>query len=249
MKYKGKDITWVWLDLDDTLIDFTINSRAALRKTFEAAGLERWFDNAESWTRCYEKYNYPLWDELARGEISTEYLRMERFRRPLAEGGADDATARAESVKLDKVYLDLLAQETALVDGATDLLKSLRKAGVKIGILSNGFADVQYRKITNAGLADLIDLTVLSDDIGVPKPDIRLYEHSMEKSGDMNADHNLMIGDNPETDISGALNAGWSAILLQPQHEDKKRKTIPEGADSAETLKEVAGMLGIADSH
>lgn len=246
MKYKGKDITWVWLDLDDTLIDFTVNSRAALRKTFEAAGLDRWFDNAESWTECYEKYNYPLWDQLARGEISTEYLRMERFRRPLAEGGADDSTARSESEKLDTLYLDLLAQETALVDGATDFLKALRRAGVKTGILSNGFADVQHRKIANAGLAGLIDMTVLSDDIGVPKPDIRLYEHAMEVSGDSEACHHLMIGDNPETDIRGALNAGWSAILLQPQHKDKKRKTVPDGAESADTLMEAAGMLGIA---
>lgn len=245
MRYNGNDIKWVWLDLDDTLIDFTTNSKAALRRTYEAAGLSEWFKDSDEWINCYEGHNYPLWDQLAKGEITTEYLRMERFRRPLADAGADDTTARELSRRLDPLYLDMLADERNLVDGAIEILQSLRAAEVSTGILSNGFADVQHRKIKRAGLNKLIDLTVLSDDIGIQKPDRRLYIHAMERSGDCNPLHHLMIGDNPDTDICGAINAGWSAILLQPQHQDKKRKEVPEGATSADTLMNAKKMLNI----
>ncbi len=244
MRYNGNDITWVWLDLDDTLIDFHTNSRKALANTYHLAGLERWFESPEQWTERYEHFNYPLWDRLAKGEITTPYLRMERFRLPLVEAGMEDSAARELSLKLDPLYLDCLANEKATVKGAFELLEKLRATGVHTGILSNGFADVQHRKIRRAGIDSYIDETVLSDDIGIQKPDIRLYRHAMERSGDMCETHHLMIGDNPSTDISGALNAGWSAILLQPQHPGSARKKVPEGAASADNLEEVAEMLG-----
>lgn len=59
-----------------------------------------------------------------------------------------------------------------------------------------------------------IDIVVLSDDIGVNKPDVRLYRHAMERTGISDPEAHLMIGDNPSTDIAGALAAGWHAMLL-----------------------------------
>ncbi|MBO4945152.1 MAG: YjjG family noncanonical pyrimidine nucleotidase [Muribaculaceae bacterium] len=245
MKYNLSDISWVWFDLDDTLIDFQLNSKAALNRTYIEAGLSRWFSSAEQWIECYESHNYPLWDQLSRGEITTEYLRMERFRRPLADAGADDTEARRISSMLDPMYLDFLAQEKTLLPGAAEILCALRARGMRIGILSNGFADVQHRKIRRAGIDGLIDLTVLSDDIGVQKPDLRLYRHAMERSGESDSSRHLMIGDNPSTDIAGAIAAGWGAILLQPQHAWQHPRPVPEGATSAATLAEAAGMLGM----
>lgn len=245
MRYNGKDIQWVWFDLDDTLIDFTRNSKAALARLYEQARLGRWFADAEAWTACYEGHNHPLWDSLARGEISTAFLRMERFRRPLAEAGCADAEARRLSVELDPLYLDLLAQERGLVAGAKEILGAVRAAGMRTGILSNGFKDVQHRKIERAGLRDLVDLTVLSDDIDVQKPDRRLFVHAMERAGITDASAHLMIGDNPDTDIAGALGAGWQAILLQPQHPGKGPKAVPAGAASADTLAAARSILGI----
>ena len=67
----------------------------------------------------------------------------------------------------------------------------------------------------------------------------------MERAACTDASAHLMIGDNPDTDIAGALRAGWQGILLQPQHCDKARKTPPEGAASADTLAEAASLLGI----
>lgn len=245
MKYNGKNIQWVWFDLDDTLIDFTSNSKAALAKLYVEARLDRWFADAAIWTERYEGHNHPLWDSLARGEITTAFLRMERFRRPLADAGCSDVEARRLSTDLDPLYLDLLAQERGLVPGAKEILRKVREAGVHTGILSNGFKDVQHRKIEHAGLSELIDLTVLSDDIDVQKPDTRLYIHAMERAGITDHSAHLMIGDNPDTDIAGALRAGWQAILLQPQHPDKSPKPVPAGAASAATLSDATEMLGM----
>lgn len=216
MKYNGCDITWVWVDLDDTLIDFKTNSRTALTRLYHARNLDRWFDLPEKWIEVYELHNKELWSEYAAGSIACDYLRMERFRRPLTDAGVADEEARILSRSFDMEYLDYLAAEKVLMPGALKLLAFLRGSGVKIGVLSNGFADVQYRKIRSAGLEAYIDLTVLSDDIGINKPDRRLFEYAMQRAGDTDPAHHLMIGDNPSTDIQGALGAGWQAILYAP---------------------------------
>lgn len=141
---------------------------------------------------------------------------MERFRLPLVEAGESHDIATRVSEHLDKVYLDLLAQEKQLVPGAKELLGRISAAGLVVGVLSNGFVEVQHRKIASAGLTDLIDIIVLSDDIGVNKPDVRLYQHAMKMSGVTDSSRHIMIGDNPDTDIAGALAAGWKAIHFCP---------------------------------
>ncbi len=214
IKYQGHDITTVWVDLDDTLIDFFSNSRAALRKLYSAEGLDKLWATADAWIDCYERYNTALWIDYNMARISRPYLRMERFRQPLVEAGADDTRAREMSERFDGLYLDLLAKEKNLIPGAKELLRTIRSRGAKVGILSNGFKEVQHRKIDSAGLADLIDIVVLSDDIDVTKPDIRLYNYAMKRSGYADPANHMMIGDNPTTDIAGAIATGWSAISL-----------------------------------
>ena len=87
--------------------------------------------------------------------------------------------ASALTHDLDRIYLDRLAEESTLVDGALALLERLRKFRLNVGVLSNGFADVQHRKIASAGIAHLIDITVLSDDSGINKPDTGRFSIGM----------------------------------------------------------------------
>lgn len=217
MKFDGKEITTVWVDLDDTLIDFAANSRRSLEMLYEREELlQGLFDDAQAWAACYERHNAALWAQYNVGLIRREYLRAERFARPLMEAGLDRDAALEASGRYDTMYLDLLACQKKLVDGARELMEAMRKRGVRTGVLSNGFREVQFRKIDSAGLTGLIDTVVLSDDIQVNKPDVRLFEYAMERSGDSDPAHHLMIGDNPLTDITGALRAGWSAIWYHP---------------------------------
>lgn len=217
--------TWVWLDLDDTLIDFKANSAEALRLTYSHFDLRRYFPTLEEWTESYMRHNHALWDRYNRAEITQKHLRVHRFLDPIAERTAmTEEEFAGMATEMDRKYLDFLAAQKPLVDGAMELVDTLREYNYKIGVLSNGFCDVQHRKIRTAGLEGKIDLTVLSDDIGVNKPDIRLYRHAMELAGDTDPGHHLMIGDNPSTDIAGAVGAGWEAILLAPDDNGAQRE-------------------------
>lgn len=209
-------VEWAWFDLDDTLYDFKESSLIALRKVYSAMSLDRFFFSEQSWIDIYHRHNASLWADYNVGAVTKDFLKMERFRRPLMEAGADDSTARELSAALDPEYLRLLAATGLTLPGAHRLLKSLRSAGIKIGILSNGFTEVQHDKIENARLSDLVDCVVLSDEIGINKPDRKLFDYALAKSG-AQASNSLMIGDNPDTDIAGALNAGWRAYLFDPQ--------------------------------
>lgn len=208
--------SWVWLDLDDTLIDFQANSLVAIRQTWGEFGLDRWYPDVDDWVDAYHFDNHRLWDAYSRAEVSQAHLRVHRFLDPLSrrDPSVDEASFSAMAAEMDRRYLDILAAQKALVPGAMELLGTLRARHYNIGVLSNGFKDVQYRKIETAGLADKIDLVVLSDDIGVNKPDVRLYRHAMARAGEPAPGRHLMIGDNLNTDILGAVNAGWGAIYF-----------------------------------
>lgn len=210
-----KDMTCrvAWIDLDDTLWDFKGNSRIALAGLYDDYNLSRWFLSTADWIECYERHNHALWNLYNHASITKEYLMAERFKRPLLEVGCE--LAEEYGRRFDVEYLDRLADCRSLVDGAIDLLERLHSHGWKTGILSNGFTEVQHRKIHNSGLEPYIDFVVLSDDIGINKPDVRLFRYAERVSG-CDAAHCMMVGDNPDTDIAGALAAGWQAVYFAP---------------------------------
>ncbi len=207
-----KNVTHVWFDLDDTLIDFKTNSRTALTKLYEREKLSQWFLTPQEWIECYEKYNHQLWADYAQAKITREELIEERFCLPFIEAGAGRTEALQLSSRLHEIYLDALAAEKKLVRGAEELLKILRGRGYRIGVLSNGFTEVQYRKINSAGLSQYFDYVVLSDNIGINKPDSRIFRYAESVSGESDISKHILIGDNPATDIAGAIGAGWKAI-------------------------------------
>ncbi len=209
-------VQWVWIDLDDTLIDFKANSRAALVRLYNSEGLDRKFADSEEWIECYEGVNRPLWKEYGAGRITVGELRLRRFLEPLTKAGFSTEEAMERALRYDTLYLDLLAQEKRVVEGAHELLRLLRVRGYNIGVLSNGFSEVQHRKMASAGLTGLVDCVVLSDDAGVPKPDLRIFSYAMRQAGVDNPEAHAMVGDNPVADVGGAIAAGWGGVLFDP---------------------------------
>lgn len=240
--YNNKPLSWVWLDLDDTLIDFHANSRTALAAIYHELGFNSLWPDPQAWIENYENHNTALWSLYSAGAVTRDVLRMERFRRPLRDAGMNDSEARKLSHSLDPIYLDKLAEGHILVPGALHLLRSLRQAETKIGILSNGFEDIQYRKINNTGLSPYIDLTVLSDEIGVNKPNPEIFRYAMQRSGELNPDRHIMVGDNPATDIAGAIAAGWQTIWFSRDNTAPAAYHHP-GVAVCSTLDEVTTLL------
>ncbi len=225
------EIEWVWFDLDDTLWDFKANSRYLLALIYVERGLNRWFTSAEDWIARYEEHNHRLWSDYSAGRITQQFLRADRFRKPLIDAG--HPKAEAESEFLDVHYLERLSQMDQLVDGAIELLTALRTRGYKIGVLSNGFNAVQNCKISISGLRPLIDMIVLSDDIGVPKPDRRIFDYATSQAKSI-PDKCLMIGDNHDTDIAGAVEAGWRAIYFRRTDAHDCIYEVPEVSNLAQ---------------
>lgn len=231
---------WVWLDLDDTLWDFRNNSLVALAEVYDRMDLGRFWKTCAAWMDDYHAVNDELWGLYAPGLITRDFLRMERFRRPLVQAGCPDADARELSVLMDPMYLGALARMERTVDGALDLLRRLRDRHYNIGILSNGFREVQHGKMRTSGIDRFVDAVVLSDEIDVNKPDARIFRHAERKAG-TDAARCVMIGDNPATDIKGALDAGWAAVWFNPDG-----RPVPTGLASDGRMKVVGSLSEIS---
>lgn len=209
-------IRWVWFDLDDTLYDFRLNSHLSLAEVYEMAKLRRWWPDVDAWRDHYHYINTKLWELYAPGIIDRATLRRERFFKPLTEASCPDDTAEELWPELDRLYLGLLANKKATIPSAVETVIRLRNRGLRIGILSNGFKEVQYGKLASIGIAHLVDCTVLSDEIDINKPDRRIFDYACEKAGALPSQC-LMVGDNPDTDIAGAIAASWRAIWFNPR--------------------------------
>lgn len=205
-----KRVPWVFFDLDDTLWNFSANSTFALHKLYEISPiLRKLFKNTDEFIDIYHKHNSLLWLLYSRGEVSTNQLKTERWRRTLATRQFEVLTAVCE--ELDRNYLKILAECQIEVQGAKQLLINLSKKAL-ISILSNGFSSTQYRKLRYSGLGNFINRTIVSEEIGINKPDVRIFNYAIEETG-ATAPY-LMVGDNVETDIVGAMRAGWHAIWI-----------------------------------
>lgn len=206
------DIVTIFIDVDDTLWWFTENSKVALRRTFDDFGGDFWPCDYDAFHKVYLLHNEELWDLYHHGKIEKDVLVAERFRRTLVDVGCDsecDEMAR----RMNEHYLDVLAQQPTLLPGARHLLEHLQSRGYDVNVLSNGFKGVQQQKLRSGGIDHLIHHVILSDDCGVTKPLPGIYDYAMRVCK-AQAATSLMIGDNPETDILGAHQAGWRTIYF-----------------------------------
>jgi putative hydrolase of the HAD superfamily len=207
MKYKD-----LFIDFDDTLYDTYGNAVIALGETFEAFHLERYFTDPKVFYDAYWAANIDLWTRYSKGEIERTFLIVERFRRPLSAGTGLDVT-EALCLEMSDKFLDFCSSKSGVVEGALELMDYLRSRGYRMHMTSNGFHEVQYKKLAACGLQDYFDTIILSEDAGVNKPSPQYFSYALRVSG-AERQTTLMIGDNLNTDVLGALNAGIDAMLV-----------------------------------
>ena len=207
MKYKD-----IFIDFDDTLYDTHGNAVIALSETFECFHLDRYFEDPQVFYDAYWTANIDLWTQYAKGEITRDYLIVERFRRPLSVGEGIEVTKELCLEMSDK-FLDFCASKPGVIDGAHELMDFLKQKGYRMHMCSNGFHEVQYKKLDACGLRYYFDTIILSEDAGVNKPAKAYFDYALKVSG-ANRKTTLMIGDNLQSDILGALNAGLDAMLF-----------------------------------
>lgn len=199
----------LFIDLDDTLYDFSANSLSAYREVYALMDYDRWFDGFDHYYKLYWERNRELWVLYGDNKITKDQLNAERYTYPLRVVGVPDA--EVVGARFWEESMKRLPLGKQLMPHAREVLEYLRPR-YKMYILSNGFAELQARKMQSAGIGHYFDGVVLSDDIGVNKPHRAIFEHALRVAG-TTPDRVLMIGDNYEVDAKGAYGAGIDQVL------------------------------------
>lgn len=202
----------LFIDLDDTLWDIHINSKECLNEIYDDYGYKEYYKCFNDYYNVYMPSNHHLWGLYREGKISKDELIIERFLVPIREFGIDNAEY---AKKLSDDFLERTTLRTKLVEGTLDLLEYL-KPKYKMHILSNGFREVQYKKIENSRLKPYFDKIILSDEIGINKPHVDFFKHALETTSSLPTE-TLMIGDSWEADIVGAYNSNIHQLWFNPQ--------------------------------
>jgi putative hydrolase of the HAD superfamily len=196
-------------DLDHTLWDFNSNSSKAIKELYGQFKLEESGFEVAVFHAHYIRENELCWEAYRKGQMDKQTLRSIRFEKALRYIGIEDKTL-AEN--FGEAYIDLSPHQTALMPGTIDLLEYLKGKNYKLHILTNGFEEVQHIKLDKSGLSPFFNEIITSEEVGVRKPDLRIFQHAEKRIGAAGSNV-LMIGDNLEADVLGAKHAGWHQVF------------------------------------
>jgi YjjG family noncanonical pyrimidine nucleotidase len=205
-----KKYDYILFDADETL--FRYDALRGLQQMFSRYGVAF----TEEDYADYQLINKPLWVAYQNGEITAAELKHRRFL-------AWSEKLNVPTGVLGSSYLDAMAEICTPLEGAVSLLSAL-KGRARLGIITNGFMALQKPRLMNTGLSEFIDFLVVSEVVGIAKPHRGIFDHALQMMGTPARESVLMVGDNPESDILGGLNAGLDTCWLNVE-----KKPVPEG--------------------
>ena len=204
-----KKYTHLFFDLDNTLWDFKTNSKLAMQITFARFELERKQIDFDTYYNVFEKHNHALWESYRKNEVDKKELIKRRF----SDTFLELKVKGPEAEEINAFYLDEMAKQKILYPGVLELLRDLKEKQYRLNIITNGFKEVQNKKMEFSGLKEFFDKIFTSEEVKKPKPAREIFEHAI-KSSNAKKEKSIMIGDDWDVDISGALNFGIDAIYI-----------------------------------
>ena len=214
---------FLFFDLDNTLWDFSANSRVALKQTLEELDLISQPDLFDDYFQLYEQINNSLWSDYRAKKITKQALIVERFSQSLEAFHITHQDWQA----INSHYLVCMGLQTKLFPGTLETLAYLKSKGYQMHIITNGFKEVQHDKLKNSGLSDFFGKIFISEEIHTTKPHRQIFEHALKSSNALKK-KSIMIGDSWEIDILGAKEFGMDQIMFLNNGQNK----IPESIKS-----------------
>lgn len=199
------DIKHVFFDLDHTLWDFEKNSGLAFQKVFTSYNIPL---DLNDFLKVYKPINARYWKLYREEKVTKEHLRYRRLKDVFdtLKFSISDDLINLIAIK----YIDFLPEFNHLFDGTFELLDYLKKK-YQLHIITNGFEEIQSKKMDASKLSPYFNQVITSESVGVKKPNPRVFLHALEVAK-ANKEEAIMIGDNLEADIQGALDVGLQAI-------------------------------------
>jgi putative hydrolase of the HAD superfamily len=201
----------LFFDLDHTLWDFETNSKETLHELFVQHGMKDTV--TPDFQAFYEKYSFHnkrLWHRYNHGHIRQEELKWKRMWHTLLEFKIGDEQF---SRKLSQGYLEILPTKKALFPHTEEILQYLVNKQYKLHLITNGFENVQWRKLENARIGQYFSTVITSETACCLKPHKEIFDFAIKKAGCC-YEEGIMLGDNLDADILGAMNAGMDTIFV-----------------------------------
>ena len=210
-------IKFIFLDLDDTILDFHRSEAVALAKTLQSLNV----NPTEEVIKRYSEINLAHWKALERRELTREQVLTGRFRQLFEELGMNVSPNVAQSL-----YEKNLSESHFFIDGAPRLLMTLSRK-YPLYIASNGTTVVQQSRIASAGIGRYFKGIFLSQQLGADKPQIEFFERATGQIEGYNPNEAIILGDSLTSDIQGGINAGMHTCWFNP-HRRERGDITPE---------------------
>lgn len=212
-------LTDIFFDLDHTLWDFETNSAATFKQILSEH--DHPFSLGE-FMEVYTPINHAYWKQYRENKISTQELRLLRLEKTFSTLGVQIHSSTLEHYS--NTYIEQLSTHTHLFEGTHEVLSQLSKR-YRLHIITNGFENVQQRKMHNSNIAQYFHVVLTAEKAGVKKPHPEIFRQAMSLA-QTTAEQSLMVGDSWEADIEGALKLEMQAIHFN-SHQEAKHHQCP----------------------
>ncbi len=225
-------IKYIFIDLDNTLIDFNKCAFFAMKTGFEENNLEFKNELFETFTLT----NNELWKKLEKCEITKEQLRFVRWNLIFERLGIENCDGHSFETRFENI----IAESAFHVDGAEALIKYLAEK-YKVFVVTNGFLKTQQNRVKIGGFSDYLSGLFVSEKIGFPKPQKEFFDYCINETGIKEKSEVALIGDSLSADISGGVDYGFTTIWFNAAGEEAPKSFTP--SHTVKTLGEIMNIL------
>ena len=211
----------LFFDLDHTLWDFETNARETLQELFATHRLHETV--TPDFQLFYEKYSFHnkrLWHRYNHGFIRQEELKWKRMWHALLEFKLGDETLAR---KLSAGFLEILPGKKALFPYTVEVLEYLTNKNYNLYLITNGFEQVQWKKLKNAQISHFFSSVITSELACCLKPNKEIFDFALNKARCCYKE-SIMLGDNLDADILGAMKAGMDTVFVNHIREETTLK-------------------------